>query len=62
MFGVSVEFKVDGEETTEYDPRTFYSGRLEGKCKGQIVILSGVAMVTHGLFVCLFFACLFVCA
>ncbi len=35
VFGASVQFKVNGEETTEYDPRTFYSGRLESKCKGQ---------------------------
>ena len=30
VFGASVKFTVDGEETTEYDPRTFYSGELEG--------------------------------
>ena len=30
MFGASVSFKVNGEETTEYDPRTFYTGKLHG--------------------------------
>ena len=31
VFGASVSFKVNGEETTEYDPRTFYTGKLHGK-------------------------------
>ena len=34
VFGPSVKFTVDGEETTEYDPRSFYSGKLVGTLSG----------------------------
>ena len=31
LFGPSVKFLVGGVETTEYDPRTLYQGKLQGQ-------------------------------
>jgi len=31
VFGRNPKFLVDGVETDQYDPRTFYAGKLQGK-------------------------------